>query len=313
MIAVSILIPCCNSEQWIEQAIRSALEQTYANKEVVVVDDGSTDSSLRIIRSFGSAIRCESGPNRGGNNARNRLMKLAVGEWLQYLDADDYLLPEKVEHQIRALGDSRETDIVYSPVILEHASDVAPQREVLNIPEPHDEWILLARWFLPQTGAVLWRKKALLEVGGWRPEQPACQEHELYLRMLMAGKRFLFCPHAGAVYRQWGEHTVCKRDKPLVRQLRMEIEQRAEDFLRREGELSTERLWAINMARFEMARLAWPSDLSESTRIFQTVTASDPEFYPQGPAAPESYRLVYRLFGFVAAERLAALWRRLRH
>ena len=73
---VSILIPCYNAQQWVGDAIRSALAQTWPNKEVIIVDDGSTDDSLAVIRSFGSAIRFETGPNRGGNVARNRLLEL---------------------------------------------------------------------------------------------------------------------------------------------------------------------------------------------------------------------------------------------
>ena len=92
---VSILIPCYNAERWVGQAIESALAQTWPNKEVIVVDDGSTDGSLEVIKSFGDRIKWETGPNRGGNVARNRLLELSHGEWIQYLDADDYLLPAK--------------------------------------------------------------------------------------------------------------------------------------------------------------------------------------------------------------------------
>src|SRR5262245_58403046 len=98
---VSILIPCYNAERWISEAIESALAQTWAAKEVIVVDDGSTDRSLDIIRKFDGRIRWETGPNRGGGRARNRLLELASGEWLQYLDADDYLLPEKIAAQMQ--------------------------------------------------------------------------------------------------------------------------------------------------------------------------------------------------------------------
>ncbi len=83
---ISILIPCFKAERWIAQAIESALAQTWPEKEVIVVDDGSTDGSLEVIKSFGDRIRWETGPNRGGNAARNRLLELARGEWLQYLD-----------------------------------------------------------------------------------------------------------------------------------------------------------------------------------------------------------------------------------
>ena len=83
---VSILIPCFNAERWIAQAIESALAQTWPHKEVIVVDDGSTDGSLEVIRRFDGRVRWESGPNRGGNVARNRLLELSNGEWLQYLE-----------------------------------------------------------------------------------------------------------------------------------------------------------------------------------------------------------------------------------
>jgi len=110
-VKVSVLIPCFNAEKWIGQAILSALSQSHPYKEVLVVDDGSTDNSLEIIQSFGNQIRYETGPNRGGNVARNRLLDLARGEWLQYLDADDYLFPDKIAQQ---LPYSTNADVIYS-------------------------------------------------------------------------------------------------------------------------------------------------------------------------------------------------------
>jgi glycosyltransferase involved in cell wall biosynthesis len=289
---VSILIPCYNAERWVAQAIESALRQTWPEKEIIVVDDGSTDGSLAIIQSFGDRIRWETGPNRGGNDARNRLLKLAHGEWLQYLDADDWLLPEKVAQQVEFLKEHPETDIVYGPSTLEYWSEKETYRELLPIPETDDLWVLLARWYLPQTGVLLWRRKAVLEVGGWKPDQPCCQEHELYLRLLMAGKH-------------WSEQTVCKRDKPEVRRQRRQIEQRAEAFLIKRNELTPARRWAINQARFEIARLAWQHDCSEALDIMMTIRRSDPGFQPAGTAAPAHNRVIYRTLGFRAAEMIA--------
>ncbi len=306
---VSVLIPCYNAERWVAQAIESALAQTWREKEIIVVDDGSTDGSLEIIQRFGDRVRWESGPNRGGNVARSRLLELARGDWLQYLDADDYLLPDKVAKQMEFLSTHPATDVVFSPVTVEHWSERETRREVLAIPGPHDMWILLARWYLPQTGAPFWCKQTLLDVGGWKLDQPCCQEHELYLRLLMAGKRFGYCPHSGAVYRQWNEHTVCKRDKGEVRRRRLEIESRAENFLRERGDLTPERHWAINMARFEMARTAWQHDQSEALSIVADLLDSLPGFVPRGDAAPRAYRFVWRLLGFGWAERIAD-WRR---
>jgi len=306
---VSILIPCYNAERWVGQAIESSLAQTWLEKEVIIFNDGSTDGSLKVIESFGNHIRWETSPNRGGNAARNRLLDLAQGEWLQYLDADDYLQPDKVASQMELLAGHPETDIVFGPVTLEHCSDTGAKRELLPIPQPHDLWVLLARWYLPQTGAPLWRKQAIVDVGRWKSDQYCCQEHELYLRLLMAGRAFTYCPHNGAVYRQWGEHTVCKRDKPEVRRRRMEIEQHAEDCLRKRGELTPERLWAINMARFEMARTAWQQDHAEALSIMDIIRLSQPDFIPNGNAAPAAYQVLFGLAGFRIAEFIAD-WRR---
>lgn len=303
---ISILIPCYNAERWIAQAIESALSQTWAAKEVIIVDDGSTDGSLDIIRSFGNRIRSEAGPHRGGNGTRNRLLELACGQWVQYLDADDYLLPEKIARQMEFLAAHPDADAVFSPVTIEWWSEHDARLELLPIPEPHDLWVLLASWRLPQTGALLWRKQAIRDVGGWKEHQPCCQEHELYLRLIIAGKRFAHCPAGGAVYRQWSNSTVCRRDVAEVYRCRLTIEQAAEDHLCSTQQLTPKRQRAISQARFEIARSAWPYDPAFSRRILQSVRETDPHFQPVGPAAPGAYRLAFRWLGFEAAETLAA-------
>jgi glycosyltransferase involved in cell wall biosynthesis len=306
---VSILIPCYNAERWIAQTIESALAQTWIEKEILVMDDGSTDGSLEIVKRFGDRIRWETGPNRGGNAARNRLLALARGDWVQYLDADDYLVPEKISKQVSSLHECPETDILFSPFILEHWSEKGVRIETTIVPEPHDIWVLLARWFLPGTGSGIWRKQALIDVGGWNERQPCCQEHELYLRLLMAARRFTYCPHAGYVYRQWSEQTVCKRNKRETHRQRLEIEQRVEEFLHKHDELTPCRKWAINMARFEIARIAWQRDHDEALSIVRTIRSTHQEFIPAGNAAPPIYQMAFRMFGFRFAETIAD-WRR---
>jgi glycosyltransferase involved in cell wall biosynthesis len=310
---VSILIPCYNAERWISQAIESSLAQTWIAKEVVVVDDGSTDRSLDVIRQYDSHIRWETGPNRGGNVARNRLLELARGEWVQYLDSDDYLLPDKVADQMLFLASHAYADVVYGPVIYEHWSEQRSSRQLLPIPKPHDPWVLLARWWLPQTGASLWRKQAISDVGGWKLDQPCCQEHELYLRLLIAAKRFVYGQSSGAIYRKWSDGTVCTRDISEVHRRRLEVKRLAEDHLRRMGQLTPERLRAINQARFEIARGVWQYDSDSARDIVAQIRDSEPKFMPKGRAAPASYRFVYRCLGFQAAEDIAKATRHLRH
>jgi glycosyltransferase involved in cell wall biosynthesis len=304
---VSILIPCFNAEPWIGHAIRSALLQTWPNKEVIVVDDGSTDGSPAVIRSFGSAIQFELGPHQGGNATRNRLLELADGDWLQYLDADDYLLPEKIERQLREMNDPPWVDVAYSPVILEHWDRHRPIRHE-TVPIPFDDlWVNLIRWLLPQTGAALWRRSTITDVGGWKTDQPCCQEHELYLRLLMQDKYFRFCPTPGAVYRQWSSQTVCRRDPQRTALERLAIVDTAERHLKQLNALNADRRNAIACTRLETARTLFQLDKTSALEIASMAKAAHPNHaLPALACFPRAYRSTYQLAGFHTAEVLAA-------
>lgn len=308
---VSILIPCHNAKPWIEQAIESTLKQTYSNKEIIIVDDGSTDGSIEIIKSFGNLIHWETHPNRGANVARNRLLELSTGEWLQYLDADDYLLPDKVEKQIQFITKVPQADVIYSPSILKYHQNDKSWQKILPIPAPHDPWILLVRWYLPQTGSPLWRKQAILDVGGWKVDQPCCQEHELYLRLLIAGKHFEYFDEPGSVYRQWSESTVCKKNKPEIYCQRLAIKEKIEKHLETTYKLTELRKDAINQARFECARMIWLYDKQWATSFVHQIHSKSSNFMPSGKAAPMIYRLIYKIFGFYCAETIAELKRKI--
>jgi glycosyltransferase involved in cell wall biosynthesis len=303
---VSILIPCYNAERWIGHAIESALAQTWPNKQIIVLDDGSTDGSLNLIRQYENHLRWETGQNRGGGYARNRLLELASGEWIQYLDADDYLLPDKVARQANFVNERPDIDIVLGPTTLEFWSEEGARRELISIPEPHDFWTMLASGELPQTGAPLWRRSAILGVGGWKRDQPCCQENELYLRLLMGGKRFAYHSSGGAIYRQWSDQTLCKRDISEVHRRRLEIERDLQEFLRKTNQLTPTRLRAISQARFETARIAWQYNRSFALEIMAELREMDPTFSPSGNAAPPHYRIVFRTFGFHFTESLAS-------
>jgi len=97
---VSIVIPCCNYGRYLPRAIDSALAQTYRPCEVIVVNDGSTDNTHDVCRSYGQRIVYVRKENGGVNSARNVGARTARGDWLQYLDADDLLDPQKIEVQM---------------------------------------------------------------------------------------------------------------------------------------------------------------------------------------------------------------------
>src|SRR4029078_12423266 len=89
---VSILIPAYNSEEWIADSLESALAQSWPNKEIIVVDDGSTDRTLDVVTRFDSKlVKVATQPNQGAAAARNKAFSLSNGDYIQWLDADDLL------------------------------------------------------------------------------------------------------------------------------------------------------------------------------------------------------------------------------
>ena len=310
---VSILIPCYNAERWVARAIESALGQTWPNKEVIVVDDGSTDDSLKVIRSFDGRIRWETGPNQGGNAARNRLLQLARGDWVQYLDADDYLRSTKLERQLAVAIEYPDCDVICGPTAWERRYNGELVCTDETIPTPRDPWVLLAKWQLPQTGGPLWKRTALESVGGWLVGQPCCQEHELYLRLLAGERKFRFSEECLAVYCDSEDATRVTRKVPgEVDRQRLIIFERIERVLAERKELTTARLQAINDARHQLARKYWRSDKQLTISILDRIRKSDPSYLPdRGPASPPAYIAMYRLFGFEAAQVIAALRRQI--
>src|SRR6266436_8160107 len=102
---VSILIPAFNAESWIADTIKSALSQTWPRKEIIIVDDGSKDGTLSIAQRFVSGeVSVVSQPNGGGSAARNRAFALSKGDYIQWLDSDDLLAPDKIARQMEATG-----------------------------------------------------------------------------------------------------------------------------------------------------------------------------------------------------------------
>ena len=241
-------------------------------------------------------------------------MELAGGDWLQYLDADDYLLPEKIERQMNDLSDPPWVDVVYSPVILEHWDQQRPIRYETVPIVSSDLWINLILWLLPQTGAALWRRSAVIDVGGWKIDQPCCQEHELYSRLLKGNKYFRFSPTPGAVYRQWSPQTVCRKNPLRTALKRLEIVDAAEEYLSKTDGLTADRRDAISWARMETARTLYQLDRAAALRVASTAEMAHPKHrLPEKSCFPLAYRLAYRVGGFRSAETIAAAsrsWRK---
>src|SRR6266550_949310 len=105
---VSILIPAFNAQEWISETLRSAIAQTWERKEIIVVDDGSTDNTVAIAAQFHTrGVRVVSQENQGAAAARNKAFSLSQGDYIQWLDADDLLAPDKIANQLESTSEKR--------------------------------------------------------------------------------------------------------------------------------------------------------------------------------------------------------------
>ena len=305
---VTIGIPCFNAAQFIKTAIESALSQTYPNCEVIVVDDGSTDTSLVVASAFGDRVNVIRRGRQGGNYARNTILQEARGEWIQFLDADDRLEPEKIAQQFAETDNGRDADVIYSPVWVETTTGDRSSREVSSSSPERDLYSQWLSWHLPQTGGCLWRTEALRDIDGWRNEQLCCQEHELYLRALKAGLRWKYAPTPGAVYRIWSEQTLCRKDPCMVIRTKTLLMDHLREWMMAKNLWKPEHAQLAGRACLEMSRTLARFDLAEAAK-YHRERRKRGLIHLEGPAAPPSYRWSYRLFGFTNSERIASVLR----
>ena len=207
---VSILIPAYNAQEWIGDTMKSALGQTWLRKEIIVVDDGSTDQTLSIARRFASKeVSVITQSNQGAASARNAILALSQGDYLQWLDADDLLAPDKIEKQMEALdrcGTKRTLlsaawgRFIYRPSKAEFTPtplwcDLSPV-----------EWLLrkLEHNVFMQTGAWLVSRELTQAAGPWDARLLGDDDGEYFCRVILASDGIRFVPEARTFYRVSG-------------------------------------------------------------------------------------------------------------
>ena len=196
------------------EAIRSCLDQTHTKIEIIVIDDGSTDRSLEVIKSFGKNIQWETGPNRGGNHARNRGFALSQGEYIQYLDADDILHPNKIASQVRVLTGASQTEV--SSCAWARFHNTVSEARLISRRDWCDllpiDWLLLA-WGGGGTMPVhawLTPRQLITTAGLWNEELRILQDSEFFTRVLLKATNIRFSSDAIAFYRSGYDGTISR-------------------------------------------------------------------------------------------------------
>lgn len=205
---VSILIPAFNAEKWIAQTIESGRGQTWSRKEIIIVDDGSRDNTFKIAKRYESTIiKVVTQENRGAAAARNKALSLAQGDYIQWLDADDLLAPDKIWQQLKEDADSRDPKILLSssfgnfyfriqkakfkPNVL--GQDLTPIDYFLMKFE-QNAWMTLPAWLI---------SRQLTEMAGpWNENLSLNDDGEYFCRVAAVCEKIKFIREAKSYYRQ---------------------------------------------------------------------------------------------------------------
>jgi len=211
---VSILIPAYNAEEWIADTLKSAIGQTWERTEIIVVDDGSTDHTPAIARQFASKrVSVVAQDNHGAAAARNTAFSLSQGDYIQWLDADDLLAPDKVARQMAAVDQCRSNRTLLSSAWGRFM--YRPQRATF-VPTALWRDLSPVEWLLRKMGQNVWMQTATWLVsrelteaaGSWNSRLLVDNDGEYFCRVLLASDGTRFIPEARVFYRMSGPNCV---------------------------------------------------------------------------------------------------------
>ncbi|KQS36427.1 hypothetical protein ASG14_11900 [Pedobacter sp. Leaf194] len=197
---VSIIIPTYNAEKTIKGTLDSVYAQTYKNFEVIVVNDGSTDHTSAVLENFTNSITILSTENKGVSHARNLGLKYSKGDYIQYLDADDLLMPEKIEMQLQALK-AENADVAYGDwQKFKIENNQIKISETVEREIQGDLEVALFTYFWCPPAAILYSRR-ICDILKWNEHLPIIQDARYFLDAAIAKGKFIYTNGIMARYR----------------------------------------------------------------------------------------------------------------
>jgi glycosyltransferase involved in cell wall biosynthesis len=305
---VSVIIPCYNVARYLQRCLEHVFAQTYRDIEVIAVNDGSTDDSLAVLRAMEPQspfpFRIIDQPNQGAPAARNAGLALACGTYVQFLDADDVLLPGKIASQVKLARDQGMPDL-----IIGSSRTLAPDGtllyETVQRNDQHDPWLDLMANHLNVTSTLLWAREAVVAVGGWDVRLRSSQEYDLMFRM---HQRRVSVAYDAAIlteiHKRSGSITLTNQGANWVRF----VELRARILEHVRTTLPGRDLRPFHQVLFDSIRVLYPLDRKAALEFHRTLLPK--AFKPApSPTTTRSYVALHNIVGFDLANRVRSLLR----
>jgi len=215
---VSVIIPAYNCDRYIVQAVESVLSQEDCLVEIIIIDDGSTDKTEEVLKPYEDRLRYVKQKNQGVAAARNHGIAIAKGDYIAFLDADDYFLPRKLSLQAQMLEQRGELGIIHSGwQRVDHLGnkllDVCPWKHIPELDLAN--WL---RWKPVLPSAMMFRREWLQYVGGFDPRFPPAEDTNLVLKLALKGCKTAWLKQITVCYRQH-ESSAMHKGLPQARSL----------------------------------------------------------------------------------------------
>lgn len=303
---ITVVIPCFNVKQYVTDAVESAVNSMRVKAVVIAVDNGSTDSTVEVLEELVhqyKILRMKREARKGAPAARNNGLAEVQTEYVQFLDADDVLMPEKIAEQME-LMEKHEADAICGAYTRREPDG----KEHLVMPNT-DVWKGLFTTRLGITSSCLFRTSALKEVGGWDENLSSSQEYDLLFRLLRKGKRVIIHDAPLTLVRERAHGQIStsnpgKRWKQYI-DLRVDI---MEYLKANQAQYFKENEAFYMQSFFDQLHIIYPHQSALARSLHRKYIAG--KFSPKlSPAISPSFMKMYKVLGFRWAEYIKVMLR----
>ena len=309
---VSIIIPFFNAQDYIERALKSAYNQTYKPIEVICVDNNSTDNSLKLVKelqkNYYEDLQILSESNQGASAARNKGLKHASGEWIQFLDSDDEIVKTKIEKQVQIIINSS----FYNLGLVGGAWKEIGLNKQSNLNQNYSsKWISLFDGTIGNTCSVLIKKEALNQVNGWNTELKSSQERNLFFEIMKKGYQVEFLDEPLTIIHK-RENSITtnikNQDGNITRFVDLKFRV-LKHLIKNENQLYLKHNLFFNQTMFSWIHILFQTNPSKSLEYYNQIFPKKLILKPEGVIS-KWYAFMYSIFGFYFTEKIYSFLRR---
>lgn len=298
MARLSVIIPCYNVEQHLAVCLQHVYDQEFDGMQVVCINDGSTDSTAqelaRLKANYGFELHSIS--NAGASNARNIGLENSKGEYIQFLDADDVLLPGKLKRQFE-LAHTSNADLVVGAY-----TNLYEDGTSVDVQPLQSDWEALIRTRMGTTSSNLWKRETVLKAGLWDVNLGSSQDYELMFRLLKNGAKVIYDEQSLSRILKRSSGSISQSSKLENWKRYIQLREEIKEHLSSQGGHS-HALNVLEQYQFMAVRVLAQYDMNLARNEYNRLISS--EFVPkQSAAISTQYIFLYRLLGFALAERI---------